>query len=73
MKSKAGFVVFGTHKDGLLDPMGAPFIDEKLIENSKAALRRRDVELAEWPIVIANKAEAKEALQSFKRTTPSTR
>ncbi|NLF26413.1 MAG: hypothetical protein GX592_00840 [Clostridiales bacterium] len=67
MKSKAGFVVFGTHKDGLLDPMGAPFIDEKLIENSKAALRRRDVELAEWPIVIANKAEAKEALQSFKK------
>ena len=67
MKSKAGFVVFGTHKDGLLDPMGTPFIDEKVIEASKAALRRRDVELAEWPIVLANKAEAREALQSFKK------
>lgn len=67
MQSKAGFVVFGTHKDGLLDPMGTPFIDQKIIDNSKAALAKRDIELVEWPIILANKAEAKEALSAMKK------
>ncbi len=28
VKPRIGFIVFGVHKDGLQDPMGAPFIDE---------------------------------------------
>ncbi len=24
-KPKVGFIVYGVHKDGLLDPMGTPF------------------------------------------------
>ena len=67
MKTKAGFVVFGTHKDGLLDPMGTPLIDQAIIDASKEALVARDIELVEWPIVLANKAEAKEALGAMKK------
>ena len=67
MQTKVGFVVFGTHKDGLLDPMGTPFIDEKVIDASKAALKARDMELVEWPVVLANKAEAREALNALKK------
>ena len=67
MKTRAGFVVFGTHKDGLLDPMGTPFIDEAIIQASREALTARDIELVEWPIVLANKAEAKEALTAMKK------
>ena len=67
MKTRAGFVVFGTHKDGLLDPMGTPFIDESIIQGAREALRARDIELVEWPIVLANKAEAREALSSMKK------
>ena len=29
-KPKVGFIVYGVHKDGLPDPMGTPFIDNKL-------------------------------------------
>ena len=36
---KVGFIVYGVHKDGLVDPMGAPFIDDQLIANAKNALR----------------------------------
>ena len=67
MRTKAGFVVFGTHKDGLLDPMGTPFIDQAIIDQSKEALKARDIELVEWPIILANKAEAKEALSAMKK------
>ena len=35
IKSKAAFVVYGVHKDGLCDPDGNLFIDEGLIKNSK--------------------------------------
>ena len=34
IKPKVGFIVYGVHKDGLLDPMGTPFIDDKLIAYS---------------------------------------
>ena len=67
LKSKAGFVVYGTHKDGLKDPMGVLFIDDQLIENQKKALRSRDVELVEWKTVLATKAEAREAMASMKK------
>ena len=67
MKTKVGFVVYGTHKDGLLDPMGMPFIDQKIVDQSKEALKARDMELVEWPIVIKEKFEAKEALGAMKK------
>ena len=35
-----GFIVYGVHKDGLKDPMGAPFIDNAIVKRSKAALRQ---------------------------------
>ena len=67
LKSKAGFVVYGTHKDGLNDPMGVPFIDDQIIANQKKALVSRGVELAEWKTVLATKAEAREAMSAMKK------
>ena len=67
MKTRVGFVVFGTHKDGLLDPMGTPFIDEAIIRDSEKALEARDITLVKWPLILANKAEAKEALAAMKK------
>ena len=67
LKSKVGFIVYGTHKDGLNDPMGVPFIDGRIIENQKKAMIARNVELVEWDKVLATKAEAKEALGSMKK------
>ena len=62
----AGFIVYGTHKDGLKDPMGRPFIDEKIIEQSKNALKKRGIKLIEYGTVIATKKEAAEALKKMK-------
>lgn len=62
----AGFIVYGVHKDGLQDPMGVPFIDEQIIRKSKKALKDQGVKLVEHDIVIASKAEAKEALKKMK-------
>ena len=62
VKSRAAFVVYGVHKDGLLDPDGNLFIDEQLIERSKDALRKKNVELKEEPLIIATKEEAKNVL-----------
>ena len=36
-------------------------------EAAREALRARDIELVEWPIVLANKAEAREALTALKK------
>ena len=66
IKPKAAFVVYGIHKDGLKDPMGKPFIDDELIEKSKAKLRDKGIELVEHDIVIATKKEAKEAFSKIK-------
>lgn len=62
----AGFIVYGVHKDGLADPMGAPFIDGAIVENSKRALRDRGVRLIEHDIVVASKEEARAALKKMK-------
>jgi L-fucose isomerase-like protein len=64
---KAGFIVFGVHKDGLKDPMGTPFIDEKIIAKSKKALTDAGVELKEHDVVVATKPEAKAALAEMKK------
>jgi L-fucose isomerase-like protein len=62
----AGFIVYGVHKDGLQDPMGAPFIDAALVARSKQTLRAAGVQLVEHDIVVASKAEARAALKRMK-------
>jgi L-fucose isomerase-like protein len=67
LKSKVGFIVFGVHKDGLLDPMGAPFIDDKLVESARLSLKDAGLELVEYPLVVASKEEAKECFAGYKK------
>ena len=62
----AGFIVFGTHKDGLKDPLGTPFVDDKLINASKNALKASGISLIEHDVVVATKGEAREALKKMK-------
>ncbi|NLF18922.1 MAG: hypothetical protein GX595_16955 [Lentisphaerae bacterium] len=64
---KVGFIVYGVHKDGLKDPMGTPFIDDALVANAKQALRQAGVELVEYDLVVASKAEARACFGAFKR------
>jgi L-fucose isomerase-like protein len=66
IKPKIGFIVYGVHKDGLLDPMGTPFIDDKLIKNAKSALINAGLELVEHDLIIASKQEAKDCFSKFK-------
>ena len=66
-KPVAGFIVYGVHKDGLLDPMGVPFIDDKLIENSKKALVDNGLALKEHGVIVATKKEAVQALSKMKK------
>ncbi|MDD3998069.1 MAG: hypothetical protein PHH86_10210 [Sphaerochaetaceae bacterium] len=63
---KVGFIVYGVHKDGLLDPSGTPFIDNKLIEASKQSLIDRGFELKVHDTIIASKTEAKLACNLMK-------
>ena len=67
MTPKVAFIVFGVHKDGLLDPMGTPFIDDALITQAKAALCAANVELVEHDVILATKAEAQACLNKFKK------
>jgi len=67
IKPKIGFIVFGVHKDGLLDPMGTPFIDEGLVKNSKDTLINSGLELVEHDVILATKKEARECFDKFKR------
>ncbi|MGA2380471.1 MAG: hypothetical protein ABSG85_14310 [Spirochaetia bacterium] len=62
-----GFIVYGVHKDGLKDPMGAPFIDGSVVSRSRDALRSHGLRLKEHPVVIASKAEARAALDLMKK------
>jgi len=65
-KPKVGFVVFGVHKDGLLDPMGEPFIDDDLIVAAKEKLQDSGLDLVEHDLIIATKEEAKACFAKFK-------
>lgn len=67
IKPKVGFIVFGVHKDGLEDPMGTPFIDDKIVDRAKKALRKAGLDLEVHNVVIASKEEAKECLAKYKR------
>jgi L-arabinose isomerase len=66
IKPKVGFVVFGVHKDGLLDPMGTPFIDDAVIASSKSALQNAGLDLVEYPVILATRGEAKECFAWLK-------
>ena len=66
IQPKVGFIVYGVHKDGLKDPMGHPFINDKIIANSKKALVNQGIKLVEYDTIIATKEEARIALQRMK-------
>lgn len=63
---KVGFIVYGVHKDGLKDPMGAPFIDDAIVAGSKKALKDAGLELIEYDTVLASKEESRAALKQMK-------
>ena len=67
IKPKVGFIVYGVHKDGLLDPMGTPFIDDRLIDGAKRALRDAGLELVEHDLIVASKDEARACFGKFKK------
>jgi L-arabinose isomerase len=67
LKPKVGFIVYGVHKDGLLDPMGKPFIDEPLVATAKKTLRAAGLELVEHDVILATKSEARECFAAFKK------
>ena len=67
IKPKVGFIVFGVHKDGLRDPLGAPFIDDQLITRAKQALQEAGLELVEHDVILATKQEARECFAQFKK------
>lgn len=62
VKSKAAFVVYGVHKDGLCDPDGNLFIDFGVIEKSKEALKNQGISLLEEELIVATKQEAKDVI-----------
>lgn len=67
MHATVGFIVYGVHKDGLLDPMGTPFVDDALIAEAKDTLTKAGLKLVEHETVIASKQEAAEALKKMKQ------
>ena len=67
LKPKVGFIVFGVHKDGLPDPMGTPFIDDKVIASAKKALKQAGLRLVSHDVILATKAEARECFAKFKK------
>jgi L-fucose isomerase-like protein len=67
IKARVAFIVYGVHKDGLKDPMGTPFIDERIVSGAKKALRNSGIDLVEYEPVIASKREARECFDKFKK------
>ncbi len=67
IKTKAGFIVYGVHKDGLKDPMGQPFIDERIVAGAKKALQNAGIELVEHDLVVASRKEARECFDRFRK------
>jgi L-fucose isomerase-like protein len=67
IKAKVGFIVYGVHKDGLPDPMGAPFIDDSIVACARNALAAAGLDLVEHDLVIASKKEARACFEKFKK------
>jgi hypothetical protein len=66
-RPKVGFIVYGVHKDGLKDPLGAPFIDPAVVQKAAQALTAAGADLVVEDLVIATKAEARECFSRFKK------
>jgi len=62
IEARAGFVVYGVHKDGLCDLNGTPFIDEAIINSAKEALKAENVAITCGDLVVATKDEAKDVI-----------
>lgn len=58
---KVGFVVYGTHR-GINDPMGQPFIDEKVIKNCTAALKNEGLDLVENDLIVVDREDANKVI-----------
>lgn len=67
IRAKAGFVVYGVHKDGLKDPSGNLFINEDLIKRSRQALKDSGMDLVENERIVSTKQEAKEVILPLAR------
>ncbi len=67
LKTKVAFIVYGVHKDGLQDPMGAPFIDDGIVAGARQSLLAAGLELAEHRVVLATKKEARECFAALKK------
>jgi L-fucose isomerase-like protein len=67
-KPKVAFVVYGEHKDGLLDPMGQPFIDDAVVAAAKVALIEAGLDLFEHDVVLATKPEARACFSALKKS-----
>jgi L-fucose isomerase-like protein len=67
IQAKIGFIIYGVHKDGLLDPMGTPFINDSIVKSAKQALREKGLELVEHNVILATKNEAKVCFDKFKK------
>jgi hypothetical protein len=66
IRATIGFIVFGVHKDGLKDPMGAAFIDEAVVQRAKTALVAAGLTVIEHGVVVASKEEARAAFKKMK-------
>jgi L-arabinose isomerase len=66
IQATIGFIVYGVHKDGLLDPMGKPFIDDALVQRAKSALAAAGLKVVEHGTVVASKDEARVAFRKMK-------
>ncbi len=67
IRPKIGFIVYGVHKDGLLDPGGMPFIDNKIVTNAKKALADSGLEVVQHELVLSTKKEARTCFDKFKK------
>lgn len=64
---KVGFVVFGTHKDGVQDALGQPWIDDLVINRAKEVLSESGADLVVEDLIISTKQEARECFSKFKK------
>jgi hypothetical protein len=67
LKPKVGFIVYGVHKDGLRDPLGKPFIDDRLVTKARTALKAAGMNLVQHRVVLATKAEAQACFRAMKK------
>ncbi len=66
LQPTVAFVTYGVHKDGLLDPLGKPFVDGEIVRGAREAFANAGVRLIEHSTVVATKAEALECMREYK-------